>query len=130
MFEKALRVKLRFEYRGSISVEDLWDVPVGDEESAKARGDEGLDGMFKELNRLNQDEESLLGKDNRDNILNLKIKIIRHVVATKLQERNEAENEKDRADHKAKLLAIYAEKKDDDIRSLPAEEIAKLIDEL
>lgn len=52
MFETALRGKFRFPFRGLISTEDLYDLPV-----------ESLDSIFKELNSQIKrvKEESLLG---------------------------------------------------------------------
>lgn len=123
MFEKASRLKLRFPYRGQCTIEDLWDIPI-----------EALDDMFKTLNRLNQDEETLLinKDDDKEDILVLKIKIgiIRHVVSVRLKEQGEVQNEKGRADRKQALLHILAEKQNDELRSMPADELAKLIDEL
>lgn len=51
MFEKAVKGKYRFPYKGQIAVEDLYDLPLG-----------SLDTMFKTLNAevKKTDEESLL----------------------------------------------------------------------
>ena len=51
MFEKAVKGKYRFPYKGQIAVEDLYDLPLG-----------SLDTVFKTLNAevKKTDEESLL----------------------------------------------------------------------
>lgn len=76
IFETATRNKLRFEFRGLISVEDLWDLRF-----------EQLDEVYKtlktEMKKAN--EESLLKiktKDQKD--VELKIKIVKYIVELKL----------------------------------------------
>ena len=76
-FEYAIRNKVRFPYKGSISVEDLWDLSVTD-----------LDQIFKTLNaKLKQlQEESLLDiKTKETKVLDVQIAIIRYIVSVKLE---------------------------------------------
>lgn len=122
MFEKALRMKLRFTFRGQCSVEDLWDLSVGE-----------LDGIFKGLNSELQDTkgESLLEtKTKSDEILELKVAIIRHIVGIKLEERRELEDKVLRAEKKQKLLSIIAEKQDEQYKGMSIKALTKLIDGL
>ncbi|WP_243033922.1 hypothetical protein [Clostridium sp. AF50-3] len=56
----AARCKYRFPYRGNISVEDLWDLPV-----------KALDGIFKTLNaevKQSQEESLLENKSPEDEV--------------------------------------------------------------
>lgn len=122
MFEKASRVKLRYGYRGTCTVEDLWDVPLKD-----------LDSIFKVLNVAfkTQKEESLLDKKTKENeTLALSIGIVKHVVEVRLREREERESRMARAEKKQKLLAIIAEKQDDDLKGLSVEDLTKLVEDL
>lgn len=129
MFEKATRLKLRFESpTGSLSVEDLWDLPLTST-TKKAN----LDDLAIHLNRTLKDTttESFVKKSTQKNEeLQLKFDIVRHVIEVRLKE-NEAEAlKKTNAERKQKLLAILAEKQDADLKGKSAEELQKLINEL
>jgi len=122
MFEKAVRMKLRFPFRGLCSVEDLWDLSVED-----------LDSVFKELNAELKEAkgESLLEtKTKTDEILELKAAIIKRIVAVKLEEQKARENEMLKVEKKQKLLSILAEKQDEQYKGMSIEELNRLVDEL
>jgi hypothetical protein len=122
MFEKAARMKLRFYFRGSISVEDLWDLSVQE-----------LDSIFKVLNaeaRVQQEESLLDMPDPEDEIVALKIGIVRHIVSVKLQEQENREKATERRARKEKLMAILEEKQDAELHGLAMDDLRKLIDEL
>jgi len=122
MFEKAVRLKLRFNHKGLCTVEDLWDLPL-----------KSLDSIFKKLNAemKTQKEESLLEtKSAEDAILDLKVAIIMHIVRVKLQERKAREEKKEKAAKKEKLLAIIAEKQDEAYRGMSIEDLTNLVNGL
>ena len=78
MFENATRTKMRFPFKGMISVEDLWDLSVKD-----------LDTIFKTLNaqvKKSQEESLLVTKTEEDEVLSTQIEIVKYIVAVKLAE--------------------------------------------
>jgi hypothetical protein len=120
MFEKATRMKLRFEYRGLRTVEDLWDLRL-----------EELDTIFKQLNAQSKilQEESLLSSENEEGeVLNLKISLIKHIVAVRLQERKKREEEAERDTKKQTILRIISEKQDESLRGMSIEELKELVE--
>jgi len=122
MFEKASRLKLRFNYRGICAVEDLWDLPLT-----------ALDAIFKTLNAAMkaQKEESLLEtKSQADEILDLQIGIVKHIVEVRLAEQKAKQDEAANAARKQKILGIIADKQDAALQSLPIEELTKLVNGL
>lgn len=122
IFEKATREKIRFSYRGTITVEDLWDLPV-----------EALDDIFKSLNaRLKESQsESLLSKKTSDNdILETKIEIIKYIVTIKLAEAEAREKAYANAAKKQKILEIIKEKQDADLKGMSIEELQAMITNL
>ncbi len=122
MFEQASRLKLRFPYKGQCTTEDLWDMPLAH-----------LDNIFKVLNSeaKSQKEESLLAvKTSENTILDLQINIVKHVVSVRLKEQEARKTLADRASQKQKLLGLAAEKQEESLRGLSAEELLRMASEL
>ena len=122
MFEFAVRNKMRFPFKGLVSVEDLWDLPL-----------ESLDSVFKTLNSQAKQikEQSLLDtKSKEDEILDLQIEIVKHIVQVKLDERNKRLQAKEKKEKKAKLMAVLADKQDQELLNKSPEEIQAMIDQL
>lgn len=122
MFEKAVRMKLRFNYKGLLSVEDLWDLSVS-----------SLDQIFKSLNAQfkAQKEESLLDvKTEEEDGLALKVQIIKYIVKTKLEEANARETKAFKSEKKQKLLNVISEKKDKALYDMPVDELERLLNDM
>jgi len=122
MFETAVRSKMRFPFRGMVSVEDLWDLSV-----------ESLDSIFKTLNsQLKQvKEESLLEKKTKqDRELDVKIEIIKYIVDVKQVEEDLRLKAKEKREQKQKIMEILATKQDESLQSKSPEELQKMLDEL
>lgn len=122
MFEVAVRNKFRFPFKGAISVEDLWDLSV-----------QQLDGIFKNLKSQEKavQEESLLEtRTPEDEVLKIKIEIIRHIVSVKLEEANQAERAKEIRDQRQKILGVLADKQDEDLRNKTPEELRAMLEQL
>lgn len=122
IFETATRNKYRFPYKGSVSTEDLWDLPVND-----------LDTVFKSLNSQakQSSEESLLKtKTSEDTKLNNKIELVRYIVGVKLEEAEAAKKAKERRTQKQKLMGILSEKQDNELHNKSIEELQAMINAL
>lgn len=126
MFETAVRNKFRFPYRGQVSVEDLWDLSVED-----------LDKVFKALNaqRKKDQEESLLEVPApQDEVLETQIEIVRYIVKVKQDETAEraakSQRDKERADKRQTILRLLADKQDDTLRSMSADELKAMLKDL
>ena len=122
IFEAAVRGKYRFPYKGLVSVEDLWDLPLT-----------ALDTIFKSLNAVAKEskEESLLAdKTKEDTELDDKIQIIRYIVATKQQEIADRKDAAAKKAAKQRLLEIKAAREDKRLESVSDEELDRMIAEL
>lgn len=122
IFEYATRNKIRFPYKGVISVEDLWDLSLTN-----------LDSIFKTLNKeiKQSEEESLLTtKTNVDTELEIQIAIVKHIVALKLKEKKEREDAAAIKAQKQKIMSIIATKEDEALQNSSVDDLRKMLDEL
>ncbi len=122
IFEYAARNKVRFPYKGLVSVEDLWDLPATE-----------LDKIFKTLNSQAKQaqEESLLNtKSKEDEAIEIQIAVVKHIVSVKLEERNKREKALENKAKKQKIMEIMAAKKDEALQNSSIDELQKMLDEL
>ena len=122
LFEIATRTRYRFNYKGIMTVEDLWSLRVED-----------LDAIFKMLNRQKKtaDEDSLLAtKSAEDQDLANKIDIVRYIVSVKLAEAAERVSAAEKKAQRDKIMEIVAKKKDKALEDMGIEDLMKKLEEL
>lgn len=122
MFELATRGKMRFPFKGNISVEDLWDLSV-----------ENLDSVFKTLNSQvkKAKEESLLNtRSEADKLLDVQIEIVKYIVNVKLEEDNKRKKAREQRELRQKLLEIKAQKQDASLKDKTEAELDAMLAEL
>lgn len=122
MFEIATRNKMRFPFKGMISVEDLWDLNVRD-----------LDNVFKTLNaqvKKSQEESLLATKSKEDEALSIQIEIVKHIVNIKLTETEVARQSKESKAQAQKIMEIINAKQDEDLHNKSIDELKAMLNEL
>lgn len=122
LFEIATRNRYRFNYKGVMTVEDLWSLRIED-----------LDAIFKMLNRQKKtaDEDSLLAtKSAEDQDLANKIDIVRYIVSVKLAEAAERVSAAEKKAQRDKIMEIVAKKKDKALEDMGIEDLMKKLEEL
>lgn len=122
LFIKATREKMRFPYKGMVSVEDLWQMPMTE-----------LDKIYKTLNgeAKKAHEESLLEiKTIEDETLAAQIEIVKYIFTVKQEEKKAAETAKERKEMKQRLLEIKAAREDKKLEGLSDADLDKMLGEL
>ena len=122
IFEYATRNKVRFSFRGLISVEDLWDLSLNN-----------LDSIYKDLKKQSKqsEEESLLNiKTQEDEFLNVQIEIVKYIVSVKLTEKEAREKATAKKAQKQKIMSIIAAKQDEALQNSSIDDLQKMLDEL
>lgn len=130
IFEKASRVSLRFETgKGLITVEQLWGLPLKSD-----TGKVCLDGVARTVNNTLKDvsEESFVDDSSnpRTEYLKLALEVVKHVIAVRLQERDDASKARDRAERRRKLADALAAKENEEMSSMSKEDILKELEAL
>ena len=122
IFEFAARNKIRFPYKGLITVEDLFDLSLTN-----------LDSIYKTLNKQvkQSEEESLLStKASVDTELEVQIAIVKHIVSVKLAEKEAAEKASAKKAQKQKIMSIIATKENEALQNSSIDDLKKMLDEL
>lgn len=119
LFKVAAKKKYRFNYRGLISVEDLWDLSVED-----------LDKIYKALKsqQRSASEESLLqAVSKEDKELSNKIEIVKTIVMDKLAASDRAKKAAAQRMRNQQILEIMADKEDAALKEKSLEELRSML---
>lgn len=120
-FEYATRNRLRFQtVRGDIDVEALWSVPLtstkdGFNLDAIAIAQDALMGL--------KSKSFVAPKVGADEVNEVKMDIIKYIIATKLSEETQARNAAAIKARKETLLSALADRQTDAVRSMSEEEL-------
>lgn len=130
MFEKAVRLKLRFDSpNGQLSAEDLWDLPLTSVNKKTANLDDLAIHLNKELKETVT--ESFVKKSTKSNeAVKLKFDIVLKVIEVKQIEADAASLKRTNAEKKQKLLELVAQKQDESLKGKSVEELQALIEAL
>jgi hypothetical protein len=123
IFEKASKTKLRFATsKGLVSTEDLWDFSLT-----------ALDTVAKAVNRelKNESEESFISaKTSSNTALELRLDILKHIIAYKLAEKDAAAVRAEKQAKLAQLKELATNKANEQLSAKSLEDIQKMIAEL
>lgn len=119
IFKYATKNKIRFQFTGSLSVEDLWQLSV-----------ENLDQIYMRLDKeLNESEgKSLLNFNKGNELLKIKIEIVKEIVETKIAEVEEKMEKLKHSHKKQNMLEILEHKQNEKLYSMSEEELKKEIE--
>lgn len=122
IFERAVREKTRFNFKGLISAEDLWDLSL-----------ESLDAIWcdleTELEKIPRRSLLATGIDQRGEI-EFKQEIIKYIVDTKKVESEVRAQAKANSAKKQMILDLIEAKKNENLKNLSIEELAELAEKL
>lgn len=127
IFAVATRRKLRFPIAGSISIEEVWDLPL----KASREGHPDLNTLaqilhdkVEKLPRRSFVDEDVQTSENSEEVL--KLEIVKEIIAIKKAEVSERQTAAVNAAKRRDLDAIIARKKDAALENLSVEELEKI----
>lgn len=121
IYKFAAENKLRFPFKGLISVEDLFDLKLED-----------LDSIYKTLAKQVKanDEESLLTeKTAEDAKLSVQIEIVKDVFAQKQDEIQARKNAAEKKKRNQQIAAIIANKENEELQNKSIDELKAMLEE-
>lgn len=124
IFEQASRLKLRFNFRGNVGVEQLWDVKdseLGDLITYEEQLSEVVESYGKSPRR------SASRKTKEQEMNELRLSIVSYILDTRIQEREDAAVATANKAHNQKIMDLIARKKDAELEAMSAEELEKLL---
>ena len=123
MYKKAAKQKLRFNTtKGLMPAEDLYDFTLAD-----------LNAMAKEVNRMLRglkDENFIEVASGEVKTFELKLKILKDVISTKVSDKNKSAKAIETKAYKQKILEALSRKKDSNLGELSEDELQKMLDKL
>lgn len=122
MFEYATRNRLRFNYKGQLTVEDLWQLPLSQlNEVAK-----GLNRQIKE-----EVEESFIEeKTSASKHLEVAFDIVKHIIGIKMDEKKAVKDASDRKAQREVILEILRKKQQSNLEDMSSEDLEKKLAKL
>ena len=121
IYAKALKRKVRFQYKGLLSVEDLFDLTF-----------EELDTLYKQLGEKLKtlSGDSLLTEENPDiEELKLKLALVKDVFDIKDADRKALEMKLAKSEKKQQILSIINEKKNAELYDKSIEELEDMLND-
>lgn len=129
MFELATRNKLRFTSpQGQISVEDLWDLPLTST-TGRANLDEIAIGLYTELSN-NKNISFVSEATKNDTILQTKFEIVKHIIGVRKMENEAASLARTNREKKQQLLALIAQKENEQLAGTSLDELRKMAESM
>ncbi len=128
MWIEALSKKLRFEYKGLISIEDLFDLSLNELDEIYRKLKKELDEykQYSEDSLLNKDEK----KDETSEELQLKIDVVTAVFNHIKKQQEELQRKIALQNQRDKILGIIADKQDEELSNKSISELKELLDNM
>ena len=129
IFEQATKKRIRFASPvGLIGVEELWQLPLQSRSAEKANLDDIAKGVARDIAKA--EEESFVNKSASSPTNELRLKILKSIIASKVDEAEKAKTAEERRQRKDKLLHALDKKRDGAIEDMSEEDIENELKEL
>ncbi len=130
MFEKAARLKLRFDsVQGKLTVEELWDLPLTSKSANRANLDDIAKHVSRQLKTVGEEESFVTKTTPANSVEKLKLEILKYIISVKLSENEAAEKAQINKAKKQQILQLIEQKKGEALSSMSIEELTKLLEE-
>lgn len=120
MYKEASKIKLRFSTtKGSLSVEQLWDLALTDLDS--------LAVSLEEAYKNSKGKSFLVKKTSKNKVIKLQFDIVLDILTTKVEENEAAKDAAETKAHNQKILQLIAKKQDDELEGKSIKELESML---
>jgi CHASE3 domain sensor protein len=127
LFITAIKEHYRFgSASGSLTVEDLWDLPL---QGKKTCLDEIAKGIARSL-KATEEESFVNTAKGSDPVLQNKLEIVKYVIKAKLEEADQARVATERKAKRQQIMQLIHDKKNEALASKSVEELETLLADL
>lgn len=131
IFEYAARNKVRFTSdRGNLTVEQLFDLPLLDKRNSGIDLEAVARATNAELKEVGEESFVLVTPDPRRSVAEIKMEIVKHIIAAKQAEAQLAVDAAKRASLRTRIAEAIAKKEDAAFDELSVEELRQQLAEL
>lgn len=129
-FELASRKKFRFpSVAGMLSVEDLWDLPLTTK-NGRASLDDVAKSLYHEIKQSAEVVSFVTDSVNDNPNLQAAFEIVKHVIEVRKEEKKAADQAKERADKRQRIMELIAKKQDQALEGQSLEDLQKMVEAL
>lgn len=122
IFEQASRAKLRFDTQvGMLTTEDLWSLPLTSK--TKVNLDDIAIGLSAQLKATS---ESFVSASKTDEVLSLKLEVVKHIIGVRVAENNDRLEAEKRRQQREQIQSLIARKESESLESLSLDELREL----
>lgn len=130
LFALASRMKFRFETtKGSLSVEDLWDLPLTGK-NGRVNLDDIARGLYRQVKDSGDEMSFVSPTQKADETPQLKLELVKHIISILVAERDTAAQAAARKEQKQRLLELIARKEDETLAGKSLDELRAMVEQL
>ena len=121
IFQKATRLKLRFDLNGQISTEQLWDANIDALTTYEEQLTEAVEAFGKSIRR------KATTKTKAQELQELRLQVVTSVLDIRIKEQEDAKTAADTKAHNARIMELIARKQEEQLQGKSLEELEAML---
>lgn len=130
LFELASKKKFRFDSpKGSLSVENLWDIPLTGQ-FGTANLDDVAKSLYAKVKEAATEVSFVKPAEKADPTIEAKFELVKYIIEVRVAERDAAAQERQRAEQKQQIMALIDRKKNEKFEGQSIEELQEMLNKI
>ena len=121
IFQKATRLKLRFDLNGQVSTEQLWDANLDALTTYEEQLTEAVEAFGKSIRR------KATAKTKAQELQELRLAVVTSILDIRIKEQEDAKLAADTKAHNARIMELIAKKQNEELEGKSLEELQAML---